>query len=319
MPNPTQPPEIGLYGNHVFRFFGSDAFGRPNDASFFFNFEFANLALPEIYRYLLHIEQTRRLPKKLILVQITSPNIDNGEFIINFGYELPPDLLKVDTTGDGPLENAFDFGVFAWQVIENWLHETFNYSTFVLSFVQDENKKRVINPGICQSLNSTELASYLFRHAPSTLQDQLSRLGIDMNYCRPGHWWPAFRRDGSNDAKYSTKALIMNEEPLNNSTRALHAGDEYEIARQMRAINAIGDRNNTKVVFVVPPAFEANRDGSIVNQIFNRALAMVPDLIVIDDRNMRNDRSLFVDYLHPSPIYFQLLASELRRRGFISN
>src|SRR5262249_50983534 len=88
-----EPPQIGLYGNHIFRFFGTDAFGRPSDPTYFFNFEYANFGLPEIYRYLLRIEQLHQLPKKLIIVQITSPNIDNGLYIINFGYELPPDLL----------------------------------------------------------------------------------------------------------------------------------------------------------------------------------------------------------------------------------
>src|SRR5215475_684532 len=45
-------PEVAVYGNHIIEFFGSDAFGRSDDSSYFFNYSFANLSLPEIHRYL---------------------------------------------------------------------------------------------------------------------------------------------------------------------------------------------------------------------------------------------------------------------------
>jgi hypothetical protein len=311
------PPEIGLYGNHVFRFFSSEAFGRPGDAAYFFNFQFANLALPEIYRYLLHIEQLGHLPKKLIVVQITSPNLDNGLFIINFGYELPPDLLLIGAKGDEWPEQISRFGAFAWEVAENWLHEILNYSTFILSFMQDGYGSRVIDPETCKPIQLEDAVPSLFRHAPWIVQNLLAISGLVKNYCQEDHWWPALRRDGSNDPRYLDKPLVKNQEPLNVSERGLNAGDEYEIVRQMRAIDAIGARHGIKVVFVVPPAFESNRDDSIVNQVFNRALAMIPDLAVVDNRDMHSDPSLFVDYLHPSPKYFRLLAAELRHRGFV--
>src|SRR5262245_14329535 len=84
------PPQIGMFGNHSFQFFGADAFGRPDDASFFFNYWFANLSLPELYRYMRHLEDIRRLPRKMMLVQITTPNNDNGLHIVSWGHELPP-------------------------------------------------------------------------------------------------------------------------------------------------------------------------------------------------------------------------------------
>src|SRR5579862_6563346 len=311
-----EPPEIGLYGNHIFRFFSSEAFGRPGDASYFFNFQFANLALPEIYRYLLHIEAIGHLPKKLILVQITSPNLDNGLFIINFGYELPPDLLLVGAGGEGWMEQISRYGAYAWEIGENWLHEILNYAPFILSFMQDRYSNRVIDPSTCKPVDLADSVPSFFRHAPFVVQNLLASAGIVKNYCDKDHWWPALRRDGSNDPIYLDKPLVKDQEPLTDSERGLNAGDEYEIARQMRAIDAIGRRHGVKVVFVVPPAYESNRDDSVVNQIFNRALAMIPDLAVIDNRDMRSDPSLFVDYLHQSPKYFRLLAAELHRRGF---
>jgi hypothetical protein len=308
-----EAPAIGLYGNHVFRYFSSDAFGHPGDVSYFFNYWFANLALPEIYRYLLHIERLGRLPKELILVQITSPNMDNGSFIINFGYELPPDLLLIRSVGDGLLVSMVRAASFVWQVVENWLHETLNYNTFILSFAQRGYKERVVDPRVCHTTSGDSVLPVFLRFAPASVRDFF--LQSTQQYCHGANWWAAFRRDGSNDPHYSGKKLIKNEDPLRDSERGLTAGDEYYIANQMQAIAAIGRRHNIRVVFVVPPAFESNRDDSIVNQIFNKALAMASDLTVVDDRSMRNDPTFFADYLHPSPKYFESLVTELRLRG----
>jgi hypothetical protein len=85
----------------------------------------------------------------------------------------------------------------------------------------------------------------------------------------------------------------------------------------MRAIDGVGRRHNIKVVFIVPPAYETNRAESAVNQVFNRGLALVPDLSIIDNCDMNNDASLFIDYRHPSPRYFRILVDELRHRGLV--
>ena len=311
------PPEIGSYGNHIARYFGSDAFGRAGDNSYFFNYWFANLALPEIYRYLRQIELLGRLPKRLILVQITSPNIDNGLFVINFGHELPPDLLRIGSEGGTILETASSVGDFAWQVTENWLHETLNYSTFLLGFGRREDRDRVIDPTRCRTAEDGVSLQEFVRFAPQIVRDFLANYVMQGDFCRRAYWTGAIRRDGSTDAKYAHAPLILDEYRLDEKERGLNSGDESEIAGQMRAIAALGARHGVKVAFVVPPAFESNRDDSVVNQVFNRALALAPELTVIDHRQLRSDPSLFVDYRHPSPKYFRLLADELRRRGVI--
>ncbi len=312
-----EPPQIGLYGNHIFQYFNSDVFGRFADVKYFFNYWFANLALPEIYRYLLHVEKLGHLPERLILVQITSPNVDDGRFIINFGYELPPDLLMVGAEGDSIVEKSLRFSSMIWEVIENWLHEFFNYSTFISGFFQDRDRDRLVDPANCQVENANGSIPARLRRMPVTIQDLFSRFAGNY-YCQRHQWWGAFRRDGSNDAEGTNMQLIQNEDQLEESERGLKAGDERIIAHYLLAIDALGRRNGKKVVFVVPPAYESNRDDSIVNQVFNRGLALAPTVSVIDDRNMRQDPSLFADYRHPSPKYFRLLVEQLRERGFIN-
>jgi hypothetical protein len=305
-------PQIGLFGNHCFQYFGTEAFGRAADLGYFFNYWYANLALPEIYYYLRHLEIRGRLPSALILVQITTPNNDNGAYIINFGNELPRDLLLDGSEDGGVLQKAAWFAAIVWQVVENWLHELLNYNTFILGFLQGGPQDRVIDPAACRA---AERPAWL-RRMPLMLGDMIDLYAGHL-YCQRRTWHAALRRDGSYDAAYADEPLIEDENPLRASERRLNAGDEDRIAGQMRAIDAIGRRHDIKVVFVVPPVYESDRDDSIVNQIFNRALARVPDLTVIDHRGLRRERSLFMNYNHQSPAYFRMLVNELRRRGLV--
>jgi len=85
----------------------------------------------------------------------------------------------------------------------------------------------------------------------------------------------------------------------------------------MRAIDAIGVHHGVQVVFIVPPVYETDRHDSVVNRIFDRALAPATDVIVIDHRSMRNDPSLFEGGMHASGRYYRILAEELRSHGLL--
>jgi len=310
------PPEIGLFANHVFQFFSSEAFGRADDTGYFFNYWYANLALPEIYRYLRHVEQFGRLPRKLMLVQITSPNIDDGQFIVNFGDELPPDLLLLGNEGDGVLEKAVRIGQTAWNVIENRLHQTLNYNTFIFGLLQDRYSDRVVDGESCRTNDANASLPATVRRLPEAIQEVVG-LYAGAYFCQRRMLSGAFRRDGSTALEYMGMRLTQNEDLLKDADRGLAAGDEYEIARLMRAIDAIGRRHAVKVAFIVPPAYESDRDDSVVNQVFNRGLALVPELTIIDHRQRHSDPSLFVDYRHPSPKYFHVLVDDMHRGGII--
>lgn len=65
------------------------------------------------------------------------------------------------------------------------------------------------------------------------------------------------------------------------------------------------------------PVYETDRHDSVVKQIFNRALALVPDIAIIDNRDMHADPSLFSSPIHPSPKYCRIVVEQLRRRGFV--
>ena len=316
------PPEIGVYGNHIIVHFGADAFGRPEDAAYFFNYSYANLSLPEIHRFLRHIERLGRLPGKLILVQITPPNADNGRFIIDRGNELPPDLLLSDLRREGLAKNIRQLAAVNWELTNNWLHEILNYNTLILGLIQGKSyKDRIVGRALCPP----DIPIWLTR-LPQTVLNIIGPPVGHRFYCLRYTWWGGLRRDGSVDAEFredetapaqSEAAPILDEHPLKESERGLRSGDEAEIARHMRAIHEVGRQHGIRVVFIVPPVYELDRRGSVVNRIFDQTLTLVPGIDVLDHRHLHADPSLFKTSLHPSSKYYRIVVDELRHRGFI--
>lgn len=316
------PPEIGVYGNHIISHFGADAFGRPEDTAFFFNYFYANLSLPEIHLYLRHIERLGRLPRKMILVQITPPNADNGRFIINRGDELPPDVLLSDLRMGQLGGNIRQFAAATWELTNNWLHQILNYNTVILGSIQGKSyKDRIVGQALCPADMRIRLTGL-----PIAVQNIVGPFVGHPFYCLRRTWWAGFRRDGSVDANFrgdetspgqSRVAPILDEYPLNESERDLGPGEEADIARYIQAIHQVAHEHGIKIVFIVPPVYESDRRESLVNRIFDRALTLIPGIEVLDHRHLHTDPTLFITSLHPSPKYFRIVVDELRRRGFV--
>jgi len=298
-------PEIGAFGNHIIQYFGGDAFYN-DDPNYFFNYWYENLSLPEIYSYLRHLEQRRRLPRKLLIVQITAPNADNGNFILNWGNELPLDVVLHSYDGRASFD-VFRIADYIKQVVDNYLHETFNYNTVASALFQGGYRNRVLPRGSCQPDVPLWMSPFPY--------------GIRSLFDSCGALWAAYKRDGSiteSNPGQTREAPVKDEDPLGSSDRGLKPGDAFEIARYLSVINDIGQRNGVKVVFIVPPVYESDRRDSIVNQIFNRSLKLVPsNITILDHRDLGSDPSLFQSTRHPSLKYYRMVATELARLGFI--
>jgi hypothetical protein len=315
-------PQIGVYGNHIVQYFGSDAFTKDFDPLFFFNYFYANLSLPEIERYLLRIEKLGHLPKKLLIIQITPPHADNGDFIVNWGTELPPDIILSGEkfgTGSDLTHAAQIYSLVA----ENWMGEILNYNTFLLGLISDSKAGRVFTPGECAARQRNWLEKL-----PFMLQGVLRSWSKGGFYCNPRTWGGAFRRDGSVPFPLQADGvtpLQVQDAPmsgdvgLQNSTRGLSSDDDERIVQHMLAINEIGERNGIKTVFLIPPVYEMPGRNSVVNKIFDRALLRVPHLEVIDHRGLAPDPSFFLDQIHPSPKYYKFLVKELRKRRLMES
>jgi hypothetical protein len=305
------PPEIGLFGNHIVRYFGADAFGRPGDAELFFNYSYANLTLPETRQLLSHLEKLDRLPERLILVSVTPPNADNGHFIIDRGFEGFSDLVMEDV-GAGPVGAT----LAAWHALLTELHAVFNYNTLALSLASSQAEERVGSEESCASGEDSDRARTWIDRLPWTVRRVVE-------WYRPDPCWYqddyAILRDGRITSSEGGAPPLINQDPLDPEDRGLHAGDEAAIVRDLRAIDEIGRRSGAPVVFLVTPVYETDRSDSPVNRVLDRALERAPELVVIDDRGLHSDPSLFVDGIHPSARYYRGLVETLRERGLLDD
>jgi hypothetical protein len=205
----------------------------------------------------------------------------------------------------------------AWQVLRNELHEVLSYNTAILGAIQGGRDGRIVSEADCRG---AEPPAWLVR-MPVSVRGALGSYAGRSFYCLPQNWVYGYRRDGSTapvrPSLEGPAKLIQNENPLKDADRALNAGDENRIVHYLRAIDAIGRRHGIGVVFIVPPVYETDRSDSVVNQVFNRALALAPEIAIIDHRALNRNAALFKDYNHPSRAYYRLVVDELRRRGFI--
>jgi len=305
-------PPIGAFGNHIIEFFGADAFGAPERAEVFFNYSYANLSLPELLVFLRHIDARGRLPSDLIIISVTPPNADNGEFIINRGNELPNEILLEDRAAQSGAE-APSLALTLWNTLELQLHEVFNYNTLIFGVVQGPRTSRITGPVGCQRAEPQRAAPGWLQRLPWTVRSRLERY-FAPDTCATRGWREAVRRDGSLDPNFEF-ALVLQDQPLPEAGRGLHAGDERAIAANLQAINQVAGRHGATVVFLITPVFETDRSDSVVNQVFDRALALAPELEVIDHRGLHDDAGLFCDTIHPGPAYYRLVVEELRQRG----
>ncbi|MBU1247966.1 MAG: hypothetical protein KKB70_04650, partial [Proteobacteria bacterium] len=259
------PPRVGLFGNHQFQYFGQEAFGPNVPAGYFFNFWYANLGLPEIRHLLDHLAEKNKLPK-LVLIQITTPNNDNGRHILGWGGELPDRYVNPDMLLDeGPKR-------FIKWLFKDFLLARINTDIDVNKLISalsqwnapEESgiQRRLISPSICS-------------------QNQQNPYCIDMYGYRP---------DGSMDVPKSS-LLIKNGDSLSRQL-VLVPGDKNDIAHELEAIDDLVKHAGSRAIFIIPPVYEDARSLQ-ANDIFNRGMELTSGLTFIDHRALRENPELF--------------------------
>lgn len=305
-------PEIGMFGNHQARHFTRDAFAASGETLSFFNFWYANLGLPELRDYLAYVEHLGRLPSRMILVQITTPNNDNGHYIIHYGTELPAEIIShAQQWGLTNILPAARYYLEEWRIA---IGRVFRYSTLILGALAGDRQIYPLDLAACDGPATDEaaksaLAQRLEKVLPGTVLAPLGGISSSV-LCRERYLDGAFRADGS-VLQRSATAPILDQNRLDMSARYLVAGDDDIIAKAMRDIDAIGRRNNIPVIFFVPPVYETERP-SLVDAVFSAALAKAPGLNVVDHRHLRLDSAFYYHYDHPKEGYFELVVRDAR-------
>ena len=327
----SDPPEVGMFGNHVFQFFNLEDFA-VTDRRYFYNYWYANLSLSELRDLISHAASIGKLPTKTILVQLTTPNNDNGLNVIGYRGELPFELISLRQVG-----SFRDFVSQAEELTAGLFAELYfrlAYSSAIISLNGVRNQtlaSRILNEPDCARKRLADappltIGNSVLDRMPMRARFMLASADTMAAYwsgqfCNVERMKDSLRFDGSTNPRYLGGELVRDENPLgaidrNINQRVLRSGDEAEVASLLMQIDKIGRDAGRRVVFIVPPVYESER-ASIVDTIFSRALRLAPQVTMIDHRGMRDDPANFVHYDHPSQVYFRKLVAELRAKGLV--
>lgn len=287
----TGRPQLAVFGNHQLQYFSKDALGNDSETSFF-NLWFANLALPELYEYVKYVASIDRLPTKLAILQITTPNNDCGNNIITWNNELPRFMVRHNNAA-----HKFTLSEKTKIVVDEFLGtvaRSLNASMVMTSFRNflSDDPEFVLADRIVESAGCT---------AGTPCARKLER---------------SFRNDGSFDPKFSNKKrLVLNGD---SNTKEMHISlrDAERIAEYMTRINDVFVENKVSCVFVIPPVYETKR-ATVVDEAFDRALHLLKDVPVIDHRHGFTNPEFFEAYDHPSGVYFSFLIEQLKHKLYL--
>jgi hypothetical protein len=294
-------PETGLFGNHQIQFWSRESLVKAGYTGTFFNYWFANLALPDILDYLRHVERVGRLPKKRMIVQITTPNNDNGQYIASRSKELPFDIQQLKSGKSAWAQTAVN--------IRLWLTKTFDYSTVLMGLFHSKKRSRVVALGSCANAAAPGWQRYI----PSMLAQAIAISGGASIFCDPALLKGALRADGSASAAGLGTSPIFNQNALDPKRLALNPGDEKIITDTMKKIISLAERNSLQVLFLIPPVYEERRY-SIANKIVDMALSHIPKKYLLDHRYTNFSKQNFINYDHPAALYFDHASKEIRDR-----
>lgn len=293
-----QRPDIGLFGNHQVQLWSKASFNKAGFDGSFFNFYFANLAIPDLLAYLKWLESNNTLPRQAIIVQITTPNNDNGHYIAASSKELPLYILNATDTRSLVIRKAV--------LAHKWLRKTFDYSTVLIGLFRSGKSNRVVDLKSCQTKARD---TFLTRMMPGMIVEAIGLGGITV-LCDPSLFAGTMINDGSIASDGVTNSAIINQNALEQSKLQLQLSDVDKVQRDINSIIDLAARNQLSLAIIVPPVYETERY-SPVNTIFDKILKPFDASVIVDHRRLYLGRDFFVNYDHPSSKYFDLATIEV--------
>jgi hypothetical protein len=303
--------DVLLLGNHQFKYFNSNPLRKVDPTLSFFNLWYANLSVTELADLTEYLGHKNLLPKRLLIIQITSPNNDNGKYIVGRRGELLADIQSFSGALADPslLQRVADL----YEMAVNAVSRATNYATLLHALARRTEMDRLIDTASCTSGDGPVRDTT----GVGTLLSGLMGAG-EVGVCNQASWVEAFRGDGARDDRYVIGDPILNSNPLEPQSASLSYADIPVLAADMRRIHSAAEAAGTQAVFVLPPVYETQRP-SLVNQVMDRVLDEVQNLNVLDHRNRTGPVEFFISYDHPSSLYFQFLINDLKVQGYLSD
>ena len=302
-------PDVGIFGNHQIQFWNESSFQQAGYKGKVFNFWFANLSITDLVYYISWLDKKKLLPKKAIIIQMTTPNNDNGEFIVSFSKDLPLYIIKETEINTEEYKTpSFDKIALYIRLGHTWIKKTFDYTTLLIGLLSRGESARVLNVSDCKSGEDIGI----LKHMPSIIIQHLAFLKKH-KFCRKEDFKGSMRKDGSLDDTGYSNAATINENPLDNEKLVLKASDSKILNKELKLLITLAKKNNLKIVIVIPPVYETARV-STANNIVDKAMKNIPKDFFIDNRNLYTDRDYYINYDHPNKKYFNELSSEIMKK-----
>lgn len=293
-----QRPDIGLFGNHQVQLWSKASFEKAGFDGSFFNFYFANLAIPDLLAYLKWLESNNALPRQAIIFQITTPNNDNGHYIAASSKELPLYILNETDTRSVFIRKA--------DLAYKWLQKTFDYSNVLVGLFRSGKSNRVVDLESCQT---KVRETFLTRMLPDMIAKAIGLGGITV-LCEPSLFSGTMINDGSIASEGVTNVAVLNQNALDQSKSQLKLSDVDKVQKDINSIIDLAARNKLSLAIIVPPVYETERY-SPVNTIFDKILNPIDASVIVDHRRLYLGLDFFVNYDHPSSKYFDLATIEV--------
>ena len=300
-------PDIGIFGNHQIQYWHEKSFKKANYDGKVFNFWFANLSITDFVYYLNWLEKRKLLPKKKIIIQMTTPNNDNGNFIVGSSKELPLYILKnKENIGSNVISKILEKFYLYPQVFYTWLKKTFDYTTLLIGLLSNDENRRILNISDCKNNQSNNNIS---KYIPSLITKNLSFFANN-KFCKKEDFKGTMLKDGSIDDTGYDNVAKLNQNSLDNSELFLNKADSKILKKELATIIQLAERNALEIVILIPPVYEVERY-SIANQIVDDAIKDIPKKFIIDHRRLYLSRDFFINYDHPNEKYFNKISKDI--------
>lgn len=308
----AETQDVVLFGNHVMRHYGK--------RRLFSNLRFFNLAetaasIPETIHQMRALEDAGKLPRKAMIVSILA--YATPELLTDYRISLPVNHYARIIFRDGLGANIFNA---LFDVAERYTKAFFNYETVLIGFLGYEGRLRTVAIQDCldaAKAGPAEDAAMEIRNGLAGYLPPAVVLGTGLldtrSFCNHRRLSEkavglSYRSDGS--ILYSKRTAFRKAHPITAPPGSDTASFVRRSARNLQTVADIGARHGIKTVFLVPPRY-VERMGPQDDEVLNAALRQVSGAIIIDDRDLNEDRRYYYDGGHLTPAYFDHLDRRL--------
>ncbi|MEO5335386.1 MAG: hypothetical protein H7841_00620 [Magnetospirillum sp. WYHS-4] len=319
-------PKVGLFGGHQGQNWEASFLG-PDEGEFFNYFYLIKPSLFELRDLLYYLASVGKLPTETVIVHVFTPATEWGRRFVAYQDANPLDVTLHASSLYAGAVGKVRHGLLVLDAVVRWVQGLFSYQSVLSGALGGGGQLVRLDMEACTRAirhEATPLAGWrwaIFKMIPVSVLVKLGLLEV-RDFCRHPELHTyldyAIYRDGTTVyAPFLLGVPPTPYRPLDRRDR-LRFGDEDDIAQALREMDGIVAGAGRRLVFYIPPLY---RSGPYVpgpvDDIVDRAMAMVPGISVIDHRPLMPGAHLALDRMHFKAEYYHALIAEMRQRGLL--